>query len=625
MNYARITTQILIVFFSFLFVNNAAGQPTDLLLKKIENYKKRDSVKVELLVDYCVANTFSNSDKNLEYAKNALAISNEINYGLGKIRSLNCIGNYYYQQAIYDKATYYYTNALKTSEETNDVPNIVIGKSNLASIYNRTNQQQKALVLFKEADETLVKNGLANSQNRAAILTNIGGVYSSLKQHEAAIGYHQKTLSICEQMKIPFGIAIATVNIGEEYVSLKAYKKAEVYLNQSKAISEKEGYENFLGQIYKNLGIVYWSNHSKSKAIAYLEKAMTVSEKVNEQNELLKTAEILQQYYADNNDYKKAYATSLKALALNKSINGVEKQKTITETNTKYETEKKEIQIKSLQKDKKIAALNSQSQRNLILILAILFVSVLLIIYFLFNRFKIKKQNEYLKTKLVEAEKTILAEKKAAQSELKAFKSQMNPHFFYNALNTVQSYILSNDKKMAIGYLSKFSSLTRSILEMTEKETVSIAEEIKTLALYLDIEKARFNEDFEFEITTENIPDTEQTKIPSMFLQPFVENAVKHGLLHKEGTKKLTVHFSIKNEILEIKIADNGIGREKSGALNAIKNKNHKSFATEAMQNRIDILNRTRKKPIKLDYTDKKNTKEQAIGTVVNIEIPLNI
>jgi len=178
---------------------------------------------------------------------------------------------------------------------------------------------------------------------------------------------------------------------------------------------------------------------------------------------------------------------------------------------------------------------------------------------------------------------------------------------------------------MAIGYLSKFSSLTRSILEMTEKETVSIAEEIKTLALYLDIEKARFNEDFEFEITTENIPDTEQTKIPSMFLQPFVENAVKHGLLHKEGTKKLTVHFSIKNEILEIKIADNGIGREKSGALNAIKNKNHKSFATEAMQNRIDILNRTRKKPIKLDYTDKKNTKEQAIGTVVNIEIPLNI
>lgn len=623
MNCTRITTQILIAVLYVFAINDSSGQSTAALLKKIESNTKKDSIQVELLIDYCVTNTFANSEKNLEFAKKAYSISNEINYRLGKIRSLNCIGNYYYQQAIYDKATYYYTNALKTSEQTNDVPNIVIGKSNLASIYNRTNQQQKALVLFKEADEALVKNGLENSQNRAAILTNIGGVYSSLKQHKAAIGYHQKTLSICEKMKIPFGIAIATVNIGEEYVSLKDYQKAEVYLNRSKSISEKEGYENFLGQIYKNLGIVYWSNHSKSKGIAYLEKAMLVSEKVNEQNELLKTAEILQQYYADNNDYKKAYAISLKTIALNNSINGIEKQKTITETNTKYETEKKEIQIKSLQKDQKIAVLNNQTQRNLIVILGILFVSILLIIYILFNRFKIKKQNEHLKTKLAEAEKTIIAEKKAVQSELKAFKSQMNPHFFYNALNTVQSYILSNDKKMAIGYLSKFSSLTRAILEMTEKETISVAEEIKTLELYLDIEKARFNDDFNFNIKTENISDKEQTKIPSMLLQPFVENAVKHGLLHKEGTKRLDIHFTIENEILLINISDNGIGREKSGALNTIKNKSHKSFATEAIQNRIDILNKTRKNPINLDYIDKKNSKEQAAGTTVNIKIPL--
>jgi LytS/YehU family sensor histidine kinase len=252
-----------------------------------------------------------------------------------------------------------------------------------------------------------------------------------------------------------------------------------------------------------------------------------------------------------------------------------------------------------------------------------LLISTLTTVYILFNRFKIKKQNEYLKTKLEEAEKTILAEKKASQSELKAFKSQMNPHFFYNALNTVQSYILSNDKKLAISYLSKFSSLTRSILEMTEKDSISIADEIKTLKLYLDIEKARFNDDFEFNIKTENIDDIDQTKIPTMFLQPYVENAVKHGLLHKEGTKKLIVAFSIQKDVLYIAIEDNGIGRQKSTELNAIKNKHHTSFATEAMQNRIEILNKTRSKPIKLEYIDKKNNYEQASGTIVKIEIPL--
>jgi len=615
--------KIALIITLFGVANVVTGQSIQEQLKKIENYKKNDSLKVEMLIDYCVANTFSNSGQNLIYATNAYTISRQIKYGVGQIRSLNCIGNYYYQQAIYDKAIFNYTSALKLSEEAKDIQNIVIGKSNLASIYNRTNQQKKALEMFKEADAVLVQEGLGNSQNRAAILTNIGGVYSSLNKHKEAIEYHKKTLALCEEMKISFGIAIATVNIGEEYVSLKNYKTAETYIERSKKISEKEGYDNFLGQIYKNLGVIYWQNNEQNKAIDYLNKAITISEKINEQNELLKISQILHKYYAQNNNLKKAYEISLKVLAINNSINGVEKQKSITEINTKYETEKKEILIKSLQKDKEIASLNSEKQRNFVLILILFFVSALITIYVLFTRFKIKKQNEYLKIKLIETEKTLTAEKKASQSELKAFKSQMNPHFFYNALNTIQSYILSNDKKLAINYLSKFSSLTRSILEMTERETIPISDEIKTLELYLDIEKARFNEDFEFEIKTENIDDIELTKIPSMFLQPYVENAIKHGLLHKEGLKKLNIDFKIKNNALFISIDDNGIGREKSGALNAIKNKNHQSFATDAMEKRIDILNKTREKPIKLYYIDKKNNLQIGTGTIVNIEIPL--
>jgi ligand-binding sensor domain-containing protein len=161
-----------------------------------------------------------------------------------------------------------------------------------------------------------------------------------------------------------------------------------------------------------------------------------------------------------------------------------------------------------------------------------LIIIALLYTFYKYQIQKIEKKNQLLLDK-------VNLEKNLNQSKLKAIKSQMNPHFFYNALNTIQSYILSNDKKQAVSYLSKFSTLTRTILEMSEKENITLSEEIKTLGLYLDIEKARFDEDFSYEINIAYGIDIENIKIPTMLLQPYVENAVKHGLLHKKGEKKL--------------------------------------------------------------------------------------
>lgn len=229
---------------------------------------------------------------------------------------------------------------------------------------------------------------------------------------------------------------------------------------------------------------------------------------------------------------------------------------------------------------------------------------------------KLKRKNE------LQLEKVNL-EKNLNQSKLKAIKSQMNPHFFYNALNTIQSFILSNDKKQAVSYLSKFSTLTRTILEMSEKENITLSEEIKTLGLYLDIEKARFDEDFNYEINIGYGIDIENIKIPSMLLQPYVENAVKHGLLHKKGEKKLTIDFERVFDSLKITIDDNGIGRQKSAELNAIKNKDHLSFATEAMQNRIELLNQYKQQNITINFEDKISKNGQSLGTKVIIEIPI--
>jgi len=268
----------------------AQENPKD-ALKKIATYPKKDTVKVEMMVDYCVANTFSNSDKVLQMAREAYSISKEIKYTLGEIRSLNCIGNSYYQQAIYDKAIAYYTKALSIAEKLNDTKNIVIGKNNLGNLYVRTKQPEKALLVLKEADAILVQSGQEHTQNRAAILTNIGGLYSSLKKHKEAIEYHKKTLKLCEKLKISFGIAIATCNIGEEYVLLHDYQTAYGYLKKSQLISEKEGFDNFLGQNYKNIGVVLWHQNKKEEALEYLKKAIAVCEKTNEQNVIIETLE----------------------------------------------------------------------------------------------------------------------------------------------------------------------------------------------------------------------------------------------------------------------------------------------------------------------------------------------
>ncbi|WP_133610426.1 sensor histidine kinase [Flavobacterium cheniae] len=245
-----------------------------------------------------------------------------------------------------------------------------------------------------------------------------------------------------------------------------------------------------------------------------------------------------------------------------------------------------------------------------------LIIIALLYTFYKYQIQKIEKKNQLLLDK-------VNLEKNLNQSKLKAIKSQMNPHFFYNALNTIQSYILSNDKKQAVSYLSKFSTLTRTILEMSEKENITLSEEIKTLGLYLDIEKARFDEDFSYEINIAYGIDIENIKIPSMLLQPYVENAVKHGLLHKKGEKKLTIDFERIFDSLKITIDDNGIGRQKSAELNAIKNKDHLSFATEAMQNRIALLNQYKQKNIAINFDDKFNKNEQSLGTKVIIEIPI--
>lgn len=232
------------------------------------------------------------------------------------------------------------------------------------------------------------------------------------------------------------------------------------------------------------------------------------------------------------------------------------------------------------------------------------------------NTIRQKTQSEIEKFKL---------EKALQLNVLSSIRSQMNPHFLFNALNTIQSYIYLNDKKQAINYLGKFSVLTRKILEESNRETISLGEEMETLDLYLQLEKMRFENILEYSIELDGIKYPEQFKVPPMLIQPYVENAVKHGLMHKPSNRKLKVVFKYNEaeKLIQVNIDDNGIGRRRSEEINSKRNSTHRSFSTKANKTRLDILNSDRSNPISVQITDKTDEYDNPLGTLVQINIPV--
>lgn len=213
--------------------------------------------------------------------------------------------------------------------------------------------------------------------------------------------------------------------------------------------------------------------------------------------------------------------------------------------------------------------------------------------------------------------KRLTLEKQLKMSEITAIKAQMNPHFVFNALNSIQDLVMLRDIRNSNIYLGKFADLMRKILAYSSKNFISLTDETELLQLYLELEKLRFGDEFNATIHCEiDENQLDEIQIPSMIIQPYAENAIKHGLLHKEGFKELKIIFSFENETLTCEIIDNGIGREKSAEIKQRREKNHVSFSSKANKKRIDLIKESTNKNISLEIIDLKES-EKAIGTKV--------
>lgn len=210
-------------------------------------------------------------------------------------------------------------------------------------------------------------------------------------------------------------------------------------------------------------------------------------------------------------------------------------------------------------------------------------------------------------------------------AQLTSIRAQMNPHFIFNTMSLIQGKVLNGLKEDANRNIQNFSLLLRKVLDFSGKEMITLQDEIDILEKYLSIEKDRFDGSLSFSISLDENLRQEVIRIPSLLTQPFVENALRHGLLHKEGVKKLSIEFTLAHDCITIRIDDNGVGRKTSTEFNKTRTHDHNSFAVEAYQKRIDLLNSNRSKKIELTIIDKHTEQGIASGTTVVIQVPLEL
>jgi LytS/YehU family sensor histidine kinase len=258
------------------------------------------------------------------------------------------------------------------------------------------------------------------------------------------------------------------------------------------------------------------------------------------------------------------------------------------------------------------------------ILLMILGISALVVFVFKYriNRVKAKAQEEQNKLQL---------EKNVVELEQKALRLQMNPHFIFNALNSIQSQIGSNNEQVARYYLAKFSHLMRQILDNSRNSNITIEQEVSTLENYLLIEKFCNGDRFDYKILLDSEIEKDFVKIPPMLLQPFIENAIKHGLKFMNATTidgqpkrgYIEVEFKEIENILECSVCDNGIGRQKSEEMNKnSKESYHKSTALIVTQERLDLLKQD-ENILSLEIIDLQDENGDASGTKVIVRIPM--
>ncbi|TMI91781.1 MAG: histidine kinase, partial [Bacteroidetes bacterium] len=231
------------------------------------------------------------------------------------------------------------------------------------------------------------------------------------------------------------------------------------------------------------------------------------------------------------------------------------------------------------------------------------------------------KEQEWKLKELESENKHVELQKQSAELEMQALRAQMNPHFIFNSLSSINHFILKNESKRASNYLTRFSRLIRMVLINSQKPLITLQDELEMLRIYLDMERLRFKNSFDYVISFINEIDSENVFVPPLILQPFCENTLWHGLMHKDGHGHLAIDLSMENNILQCVIADNGIGREKAEEMKSKTAEREKSLGLQITTQRLALLNQNKNVQTFYIIEDILDENKNVIGTKVILKI----
>lgn len=599
---------------------------TDSLRRSIASTNS-DSVKLRAYAYLAYSYTSINDDLSGKYSDTILMITSKPEYSkarfyqLQRSFALDKKGAILYQKGKYDEALVFSKQALKINEKLNFKSRIATSLGVIGGLLKAIGNKE-ALSYYGQSVRMLeevhaLENDVRSKQALATGYHNLGATYAYFFYSDSAMFCFKKGLSLLDTTRPQLDVALVYSGIAQAYKMKENYRSAVLSETKALNIYTKLGSLDGVTTTYNGFSDIYLEAKDYRKAIEYSELA----EKIARENEL--SEDLLYSYetrflaYEKLGDVKNENIFLKKHAALKDSIARQNHEFQIQELKTQYETEKKEQAIEKLSKENEIKKL--QNNRLIIIIVTVAVLAVLLIWLAVFLQRIIRERKQaYIKLQ----EKNVYIQKQgellSEQTKLiSKYQSQMNPHFIFNALNSIQGFVVNDEKQRTIDQLQLFSALMRQTLNNSNDEQISLDAEIKYLTTYVQFEQSRFKEPLKFEF--ELPKDSEDILVPPMMIQPFIENCIKHAGLHKIENATINLVITTEDKLLKVLVKDNGLGFDTSNE-DVFK----RSHAVSMIRSRLTILFKAAGMEFKSSYFDMRSKPQLEKGTEVIFYLPLN-
>jgi tetratricopeptide (TPR) repeat protein len=607
-------------------------------LKKELLVAKHDTDKIKLLYDIGDI-----SIDRLSFWDSLVNSTKKYKLFMYEYKSYLCMAAIHEQSKNKEGVIKYLSKSLQLAEEKKYNEQIRLSAVHLALNYKKIFDFRNAIDNFFKA--LRIAELQKDNEQIGYIRNTLAETYLIMGETSKAIELRISSLQYYKLLNNYKALASAYLGIGDIYEEVKDYKKMSYYyMESSKYLKEFPDNNIYSVRIYNAMGAAYASKHLYDSAFIYSNKAYEMALAINDKGLIASVLTGLAMNNYDRGFNKKAKEQALKVWEITKelgfkrqipiisrllkkiyqkdknfeealkyheiyvnykdSTSNEKNQKIALEKQFSFDFEKKENQNKLLAQQNQIQLLQINQTKFLVIGVVGLALLILIIAFLVIRQNKIKANQQSL------------------QMEQRLISAQMNPHFVFNSLNAIQQLIMSKENEKAEFYLSKFAKLIRELLESNTKESLTLKEETDILNGYLEMESKRFNKSFNYSVQIDEKINPETANIPHMMVQPFVENAIWHGLLPKSGERHLAINYTYENEkTICCTIEDNGIGREAAQKKQATFKR--KSLALSFVKQRLDLMRETLKVNCSVEIIDKKTNTGESLGTKINIILPL--